>query len=339
VNWDSNSKRNWNTNAPVSDWFGITVETISGQEHVVKIDLLGRNDLNGTLPKEIGNFSELKHLQIIFHESLTGDIPVEIGNLTKLEFLSLWDNNLTGKIPSEIGNCINLIDFSLEDNQLTGNIPLSFKNLNKLRAFWVNGNQLSGTIPEIFSSWDELLFFSIGAKKTDGLFNNFDGNIDLSNNTNLSLCWIYNNNISTLNIKNGNNTSISNKKFNSENNPNLNCIIVDDKTFSSNTWLNVEVNAPFKESTQECSTLNVNDHTLKKSIAIFPNPTDGIINISNNIETEIKYIKVENLKGQILKKMKFKKIIDITKFNSGIYFISFEYKNGNNSKSYKVIRK
>ena len=37
-----------------------------------------------------------------------------------------------------------------------------------------------------------------------------------------------------LNLKNGNNTNITD--FNSTNNPNLNCIEVDDPTWSTNNW-------------------------------------------------------------------------------------------------------
>ena len=79
VNWNPSSSTNWNTSLPVSDWSGITVENISGQDHIVKIELAS-SYLNGTLPNEIGNIAELKHLEIIFNGSLTGNIPTSIGH-------------------------------------------------------------------------------------------------------------------------------------------------------------------------------------------------------------------------------------------------------------------
>jgi hypothetical protein len=336
VNWNPSSSTNWNTSLPVSDWSGITVENISGQDHVVKIELAS-SYLNGTLPNEIGNIVELKHLEIIFNDSLTGNIPTSIGNLLKLEFLSLWNNNLTGSIPSEIGNCISLINFSLEENQLSGNIPQSFENLNKLKSFWLNGNQLSGTIPNIFSNWSDLIFFSIGEEKTDGLFNNFDGNIDLSNNNNLNVCWIYNNNISFLNIKNGNNTTITNNKFNAKNNPNLNCVVVDDTTYSDNNWSNIDSTTQFRATEQECSTLNINEEIFENNIIVFPNPTSGIINILNSSEIQIKQIIVRNILGQSLIRNEFKKAIDISKLPNGFYNIIFEREDGKFF-NYKVIK-
>jgi hypothetical protein len=337
INWNPSSSTNWNTSTLVSDWAGVTVENISGQDHIVKIELAS-SYLNGTLPNEIGNLSELKHLEIIFNESLTGNIPASIGNLLKLEFLSFWNNNLTGAIPSELGNCLNLVDLSLENNQLTGNIPLSFKTLNKLRAFWLNGNQLSGTIPAIFSNWNDLVFFSIGEEKTDGLFNNFNGEIDLSNNNKLNVCWIYNNNISTLNIKNGNNATITSRKFNSKNNPNLTCVIVDNTSYSDTNWLNIDSTTEFRGTTQECSTLHINEEIFEKNIVIFPNPSNGIVNILNNSEIKIKNIRVINLLGQTLQENKFQKEIDISRLPIGVYYINFEKKDGK-SFNYKIIKK
>ena len=337
INWKSSSSTNWNTSSPVSEWAGITVESISGQDHIVKINLTNSN-LNGTLPSEIGHLSELKDLTIIKNESLTGTIPTSIGNLLKLETLSLFSNNLTGTIPSELGNCTNLINFSLDKNQLTGNIPLSFESLNKLKTFYLDGNKLSGEIPNIFITWSDLSYFVIGFEETLDYYNNFNGHIDLSNNTNLYVCSIYNNNISSLNIKNGNNTKITNRKFNTKKNPNLSCIIVDDTTSSNNNWLNIDSTTEFIATKQECSILNINEELLETSILVFPNPTNGIINILNNSETEIKHIIVKNLLGQTVHRNKYKKDVDISKIPAGVYYINFENKEGK-VYNYKIIKR
>ncbi|MDX6747359.1 T9SS type A sorting domain-containing protein [Polaribacter sp. PL03] len=327
VNWNPSSSTNWNTSLPVSDWAGVTVENITGQDHIVKIKL-DNSYLNGTLPNEIGNLSELKDLEITFNESLTGNIPTTMGDLLKLESLVLWNNNLTGNIPSEIGNCTNLINLYLDNNQLTGNIPLSFEALKNIKLFFLDGNRFLGEIPNIFSDWSDLSYFVIGFEETLDFYNNFSGQIDLSNNTNLLVCSIYNNNISTLNVKNGNNSNITNGRFNTKSNPNLNCIVVDDITYSDKNWSNIDSTTQFRSTEQECNTLNVNEEIFENNIIVFPNPTSGIINILNSSEIEIKQIIVRNILGQSIIINEFKKTIDISKLPSGFYNIVFEREDG-----------
>jgi len=99
--WTNNT--NWNSAAPVSDWFGVTVEGNS----VTQINLAG-NNLVGSIPSEIGDFVALTQLNLGAEgfpgNNLTGDIPTSIGNLSSLEYLQLAHNSLTGIIPAEIGN-------------------------------------------------------------------------------------------------------------------------------------------------------------------------------------------------------------------------------------------
>ena len=84
----------------------------------IKVDLAGRvteinlksNNLQGTLPAELGNLTELKKLELnrdfqYLEEvnNLNGAIPSTLQNLKKLEVLNLSNSGLTGSIPSEIG--------------------------------------------------------------------------------------------------------------------------------------------------------------------------------------------------------------------------------------------
>ncbi len=269
ASWTSNI--NWGSAHAASLWKGVTVEDVDGTYHVTRITL-HNNNLDGYLPAEIGNLTELKQIGITFNNLLTGAIPPEIGNLSNLESLSFWDDNLTGTIPSEIGNCTNLHTVSFEDNQLTGNIPASFSNLTAMQSFWVNGNNLSGDLPDIFSSWTELVYLSIGnANYTPSVNNDFTGTLDLSSNSLLKLCWVDNTNITTLNVKNGNNANISNGFFNTTNTPNLTCIIVDDISYSTSTWTNIDSAATFLESEAACTTLQAQRPAL---MAIY-NATNG----------------------------------------------------------------
>jgi Leucine-rich repeat (LRR) protein len=168
-NWDNNS--GW-LSGPVSTWYGVTVEG----DRVTELDI-GHNNLQDSIPIDIGNLTGLKMLIIGYEDGLIGSLPAEIGNLQSLiglgigsclltgsipntigncahlEFINLWENNLTGPIPSEIGNLENLIFLDLHDNQLTGPIPPELGNCTNLWELWLNNNQLSGKLPESIGSF------------------------------------------------------------------------------------------------------------------------------------------------------------------------------------------
>ena len=319
ANWTNNT--NWNTAQPVSTWYGITVANISGQDHVTEIHF-NNNNLNGSLPAEIGDLTEIVNIEIIFNSLLTGNIPSQIGNLTNLEQLSFWDDNLTGNIPSELGNCTSLTVISLEDNLLTGNIPASFSNLTAMTSFWVNGNQLSGDIPDIFSGWTNLDFFSIGnGNNTSGAHNDFTGTLDLSNNNALRLCWVDNTMISSLNIQNGNNSNvISDSYFRANNNPYLTCIFVDDATYSNANWTYIDATATFLETQAECDALftNIPDNNFEQALI-----DQGYDNIADN------KVRTSNINTLTSLDIRNKNISNLTGIND---FVALSYLNiGNNN--------
>jgi len=130
---------------------------------------LGKNGLNGTLPRELFLLSSLKSIDFS-DNNLVGTLSDQIGNLSRLEFVSLSANEITGKLPTTIGNLSSLLVFAVEFNQFTGEIPsqiglldawfisLRFNNFSgvlpselglcpRLLWFWANGNRIHGTIP------------------------------------------------------------------------------------------------------------------------------------------------------------------------------------------------
>ena len=68
----------------------------------------------------------------LFNMELNGTIPDEIGNLTELKQLGLKSNNFNGGIPKRIGELTNLTQLSLGNNLLNGSLPESLGNLSKL---------------------------------------------------------------------------------------------------------------------------------------------------------------------------------------------------------------
>jgi Leucine-rich repeat (LRR) protein len=104
---------NWLTAAPVSTWFGVTLN--SGR---VSVLALNNNKLAGTLTSSLGNLSELTILALRQNQ-LTGNIPATIGNLTKLYGLDVKYNQLGGALPSSLANIIGNAALQLEHNQFT----------------------------------------------------------------------------------------------------------------------------------------------------------------------------------------------------------------------------
>ncbi|XP_031275020.1 MDIS1-interacting receptor like kinase 2-like [Pistacia vera] len=62
---------------------------------------LGKNEIFGTIPPQIGYLSTLKYLDLSANQ-FSGKIPPEIGLLTHLEVLYLADNQLNGSILQEV---------------------------------------------------------------------------------------------------------------------------------------------------------------------------------------------------------------------------------------------
>ncbi len=175
---DSTRTLNWTTATPIADWYGVV---LSGTpERVVQLRLHGQNanaetgvaeaKLNGTIPTELGNLSELTVLYL-HRNNLTGQVPGALDSLSKLEQLYLYDNKLTGisgqlgagmtslkrlfaqrnelagRIPAGLGSMPNLDRLSLYNNELTGTIPAELGRLANLSRMDLHDNRLSGSIP------------------------------------------------------------------------------------------------------------------------------------------------------------------------------------------------
>ena len=83
---------------------------------------LDDNEVGGTIPYQIGQYSSLASLSIS-KANLKGAIPTQIGNLQELRRLWLFDNKLTGTIPDELNN-LNLLEVvELHGNKLNGDMP------------------------------------------------------------------------------------------------------------------------------------------------------------------------------------------------------------------------
>lgn len=143
-------------------------------------------NVNGTIPSEIGNLSNLREC-LIQRTNIGGTIPSEIGRLSNLgkpssltaptvlanitnffrifyvpltmfcrleEFavghLALLDDSVApqGSLPSEIGNCLNLKSFFVDASYMSGIIPPSLGNLSALHTLTLKNSEFEGSIPD-----------------------------------------------------------------------------------------------------------------------------------------------------------------------------------------------
>ncbi len=147
-NWTYNA--NWCSDRPIEEWFGVSS---TSEGYYLQ---LPNNNLNGSLPKEIGNIVNLLVLELRDNPGLSGEIPEEIGNCTELFDLVLQNCSFTA-IPESIGNCTKLQRISLARNKISEVPWKAIGKLSKLNymgrqvGMTLEANQLSGTLPEDFA--------------------------------------------------------------------------------------------------------------------------------------------------------------------------------------------
>jgi hypothetical protein len=128
------------------DWLGVDCDLSNNVVNSIFFARQLGNGLNGNLPEEIVQLTELKAI-IIQRDELRGTLPAFLGKLTKLQALFMLDCKLEGTIPSELligASLLGTIHFG--ENFLTGTIPTLVGNL-PLQTLDLGENILKGKIP------------------------------------------------------------------------------------------------------------------------------------------------------------------------------------------------
>ena len=153
--WTQNT--NWLTNAPVEEWYGVTVG-LFGQLTILN---LNNNNLGGSIPMDAGQLWPLEELNLGSNR-ISGEIPATIGKLEYLGKLNLSDNQLSGEIPAELGRLEELEILALDKNELAGVLPTELGNLANLRELHLQENEsLNGPLPDSFTNL-ELQILNLG---------------------------------------------------------------------------------------------------------------------------------------------------------------------------------
>ena len=160
---DWNNRTNWLSAAPLSEWFGVGVDS---NGRVTSLSLAS-NGLSGAIPPALGQLTHLQALNFEFNK-LSGAIPPELGQLARLEMLNLRFNELSGGIPPDLGGLANLQELNVNFNELSGGVPLELAQLTNLRLLHLNFNKLSGAIPPALSQLTYLQELDLGQNKLSG---------------------------------------------------------------------------------------------------------------------------------------------------------------------------
>ncbi|WP_430412057.1 leucine-rich repeat domain-containing protein [Kordia sp.] len=173
---------------------------------------------------------------------------VDVSQNVDLTHLSLSNNQLTN---IDLANNIVLENLYLSDNQFTSVDIAGNVNLDIL---YCEGNQLttldvSNNTNITFLNCSNNLLTSLNVGNNTNLDyidckNNQLAILDFSINTGLRGLVASDNNLINLNIKNGNNANFL-YLFTTVNNPNLECIEVDDVSYSTANWSNIDAGTSF----------------------------------------------------------------------------------------------
>ena len=141
--------------------------------------------------------------------------------------------------------------------------------------------------------------------------------LDVSNNAALTALFCYTNQLTSLDVRNGNNTNLS--TFNSTSNSNLTCIYVDDASYSTANWTNIDPASTFVNNEAACEILSLGDNTSVLDVNIFPNPTANYLFIEGNVNPVS--ITIYNLLGAKVIATSNTDKIDVSELSNGVYII------------------
>jgi hypothetical protein len=137
-------------------------------------------------------------------------------------------------------------------------------------------------------------------------------------------------------LRNGRNTFFN--FFNATNNPNLQCISVDDTNWANSNWAN-SINSQSYFS-NNCSATGIEENELKR-ITVGPNPTSN--NITINFSTTLMHTEIllVNAIGQVVfrKENNSSEPLNINLENSpGVYYLNIKNIEGKAYRSIKIIK-
>ncbi len=222
--------------------------------------------------------------------------------------------------PTSMGNGI-----ALDDYVTTSHInTVTSLNVNSLNIADLTGIADFSALINLTCQYNQLT--TIGVSTLTSLTtlycnNNLIVSLDVSPNAALTEFACHSNLLADLNVQNGNNINFTH--FSAINNPDLTCIFVDDATYSTANWINIDSTATFVNDQAGCDALGVNDFTLP-ALTLYPNPASSTVQIEGLITTAAytlyNAIGVQVSRGEVVNNEQ----IDINSLASGLYFLKLD---------------
>jgi Leucine-rich repeat (LRR) protein len=264
----------------------------------------------------IEDFTALNYLECTFNQLTNFDVSQN----NSLTYLDCSGNNLTSLDVSSNTALTYLVCYSnqltfLDISNNTALTLLSFSN-NQIISLDLSNNTF---LTDLYCEYNQLT------------------SLDVSNNTVLIRLHCFFNQLECLNIKNGNNNNMI--IFLADANPNLTCIEVDDPTWATQNWTNVDAGVTFSTNCNyPLGCFNINPNSVQEiphSISLYPNPTNenitiSIDNFNGNIQTQ-----VYDLIGNRLQ-ISNETTISLRDYARGIYLLKVSY--GDKVEEMKVIK-
>jgi len=132
------------TDPCITNWNGLKCRPVGGNQYQIWSLVLQGNNLQGTIPSEIGLLANVQFL-FLSGNALTGTVPAEINSLRQLVQIGFDKNQLTGGFP-DISQLLGLQTVFLQDNLFSASL-LPFAKLPALQYLWFTRNRLAGTLP------------------------------------------------------------------------------------------------------------------------------------------------------------------------------------------------
>ncbi len=248
-----------------------------------------------------------------------------ISSLTDLYLVGADIQDLTG-----IQDFISLTSLDCAYNKLTS---LNLSTNTALQQLYSNNNELTNldvskntSLITLFCNHNQLTSLDVSKNLNLGFFycdNNQLKILDVSKNTTLRHLRCNNNVLTSLNIRNGNNTNLS-QEFSDFSNNNLSCIQVDDVDFF-NTYFSNRIDDTASYSL-DSNYLDIESEVYDK-VVIYPNPSNGILHINN---VTLEKVTIYNTLGNSVKIISLdsdiNNTISLSTLSKGVYFINMETK-------------
>ena len=316
------------SNFDLSHNLDLVVLFLSGNALLTSLDLSANQALEelechfSGLTSLITQNQNLRHLNCTNNQLST----IDISQNPNLEFFSIYNNNLT---ELDVTQNQNLEVLSFGRNSLTSIDISQNPNLISLSFGYNEISTLDLSLSPNLTWLDcnDNLLSELDFTNNPGILqvranNNLITELDFSQSAVFESIVCNDNQLVSLNVQNGNNAALF--YCISNNNPNLNCIQVDDPLMANNdpNW----IKDPAAVYSVDCS-LGINDSEIN-SIEIYPNPVQSHLNVQS--QESIKSLQLYDISGKLVFTSEENiNQIDFSNYTNGIYFLKIKTALGN----------